>query len=134
MSTQNAPQRTPYRRRPGEGIEMPVEQVNDWVARFDELEPDPDAFRDADNPDMRLGIRWVISPNNMAGPAKVDKPHSFHLCYIQSEPGHHPVLHAHEYTETFICPTLASTRSTGATRARTRSSSTLTTLFRCRRT
>ena len=98
-----AAQRTLYKRRPGEGIELPPEEVEDWIARFDDLEPDPDAFRDANNPDLRLGIRWVISPDNMAGPAKVDKLHSFHLCYVQSEPGHHPVVHAHDYTETFIC-------------------------------
>ncbi len=95
--------RTAYKRRAGEGIELPPETVARSIAPFEALELDPDAFRDANNPDLRLGIRWVISPDNMAGPAAIDAPHSFHLCYIQSEPGHHPVLHAHEYTETFIC-------------------------------
>ena len=64
--------RTPYKRRPGEGIEMTAAEVARSVAPFDALEPDPDAFRDANNPDLRLGIRWVISPDNMAGPAAID--------------------------------------------------------------
>lgn len=95
--------RTPYKRRAGEGIDLSAGEVENWVAKFDDLEPDPEAFRDASNPDLRLGIRWVISPDNMAGPARISTSHDFHLCYIQSEPGHHPVLHAHDYNETFIC-------------------------------
>jgi uncharacterized RmlC-like cupin family protein len=94
---------TPYKRRAGEGIEMAPGEMEAWVAHYGDLAPDPNAFRDANDPDLRLGIRWVISPDNTAGPAKIEQPHSFHLCYIQSEPGHHPVLHAHDYTETFIC-------------------------------
>ena len=74
--------RTPYKRRAGEGIDLAVDELENWVAKFDDLEPDPDAFRDANNPDTRLGIRWVISPDNMAGPAKIATPHHFHLCYI----------------------------------------------------
>lgn len=102
-SAATKPVRTPYRRRPGEAIDMSRAEIGAWTAPFADLQPDPDAFRDADDPERRLGIRWVISPDSMAGPAAIETPHSFHLCYIRSEPGHHPVLHAHEYTETFIC-------------------------------
>ena len=51
--------RTAYKRRAGEGIELPPETVARSIAPFESLEPDPDAFRDANNPDLRLGIRFA---------------------------------------------------------------------------
>ena len=38
--------RTAYKRRAGEGIELPPETVARSIAPFEALEPDPDAFRD----------------------------------------------------------------------------------------
>jgi len=106
MNTEVAPgqaAKTAYRRRAGSGIEMTEAEIAGWVARFADLGADPDAFRDANDPSRRLKIMWAISPDNGGGPAAISKPHPFHMSYIESEPGHHPVLHYHEYAEVFIC-------------------------------
>ena len=106
MSTEVASGRTEkaaYKRRAGVGIEMSEAEIAGWVARFADLGADPDAFRDANDPSKRLKIMWAISPDNRGGPAAISKPHPFHMSYIESEPGHHPVLHFHEYAEIFIC-------------------------------
>jgi quercetin dioxygenase-like cupin family protein len=95
--------KTAYKRQAGVGREMTEQEVEAWVARFDELTPDPNAFRDAKDPNRRLKIMWAISPGNMGGPARIATPHSLHMCYIESEPGHHPVLHYHDYAEIFVC-------------------------------
>ncbi|MEK9660125.1 MAG: cupin domain-containing protein [Alphaproteobacteria bacterium] len=95
--------KTAYKRQAGVGREMTPDEVGAYVAKFGELTPDPDAFRDANDPNRRLKIMWAISPNNMGGPAAISAPHSFHMTYIESEPGHHPVLHYHDYPEIFVC-------------------------------
>ncbi|MSO81282.1 MAG: hypothetical protein EXQ97_06645 [Alphaproteobacteria bacterium] len=86
-----------YKRRDGVGIETSEAEIAGWVARFADLGADPDAFRDANDPSRRLKIMWAISPDNGVVPAAISKLHPFHMSYIESEPGHHPVLHFHEY-------------------------------------
>jgi quercetin dioxygenase-like cupin family protein len=104
MSTTEKPAgKTAYKRQAGVGRKMTPAEVDAYVARFDDLTPDPDAFRDADDTSRRLKIMWAISPGNAGGPAGISAPHSFHMCYIESEPGHHPVLHYHDYPEIFVC-------------------------------
>jgi mannose-6-phosphate isomerase-like protein (cupin superfamily) len=103
MSSAHKTSKTEYKRQAGVGIEMSEADVVGHVAKFADLTSDPDAFRDANNPNLRLNIMWAISPNNMAGPAAISTPHSLHMSYIESEPGHHPVLHYHEYQEIFVC-------------------------------
>jgi quercetin dioxygenase-like cupin family protein len=95
--------KTAYKRRAGIGREMTPDEVGAYVAKFDALMPDPNAFRDASDPNRRLKIMWAISPGNAGGPAAITAPHSFHMTYIESEPGHHPVLHYHDYPEIFVC-------------------------------
>ena len=104
MSTNDQPTgRKAYARQAGIGREMRPAEVDAYVARFDALIPDPNAFRDAKDPNRRLKIMWAISPGNAGGPAAITAPHSLHMCYIESEPGHHPVLHYHDYAEIFVC-------------------------------
>lgn len=95
--------KTTYKRQAGVGREMTPEEVAHYVAKFADLTPDPDAFRDANDPNKRLKIMWAISPGNTGGPAAISTPHSFHMTYIESAPGHHPVLHYHDYPEIFVC-------------------------------
>jgi quercetin dioxygenase-like cupin family protein len=106
-ATMNSPapkiEKTAYKRQAGVGREMTPEQVSAYIAKFRDLTTDPEAFRDANNPERRLNIKWAISPGNTGGPAAISTPHSFHMTYIESEPGLQPVLHFHEYPEIFIC-------------------------------
>lgn len=92
----------PYQRVAGPGIDMPVAEVLRNVARFAELECDPNAFVDRSDPTRRLRIRWPISPGHRAAPAGISAPHGFHLSFVETRAGNSPVVHAHEYREVFM--------------------------------
>jgi quercetin dioxygenase-like cupin family protein len=96
---------TPYKRKAGEGIEMTTAEVAPYIAKHAELSTDPNSFRDANDPDKRLDIKWILSANNAAGPAAINVPdHRLHISVIEGKGGlEAPVLHAHSYPEIFIC-------------------------------
>lgn len=103
-ATSSEPERTAtrYQRVAGPGVDMPVDDVMKNVARFNALEPDPNAFVDRSDPARRLAIRWPISPGHRAGPAGIATPHSFHMSFVESRAGNSPVVHAHAYREVFM--------------------------------
>lgn len=100
----DAPRRTGsgYRRVAGPGLDMTPEQVLPNVARFSEMQCDPNAFVDAANPGKRLAIKWPISPGHRAAPAGIAAPHGFHMSLVETRPGSSPVVHTHEYREVFM--------------------------------
>lgn len=93
---------TPYTRVAGPGVSMPTAEVMKNVAFYRNLEADPNAFVDKADPAKRLPIKYVISTGHKAAPAGIATPHSFHLCFIESQAGNSPVIHAHEYREIFM--------------------------------
>jgi hypothetical protein len=101
-NTTQTTQTTPYTRVAGPGIEMAVQEVMKNVALYKDLQPDPNAFVDKNDPSKRLPIRYVISSEHRAAPAGIATPHSFHMCFIDSKAGNSPVIHAHEYREIFM--------------------------------
>ena len=93
---------THYTRVAGPGINMPTAEVMKNVAFYRDLQVDPNAFVDKEDPGKRLPIRYVISTGNKAAPAGISTPHSFHVAIIESRAGASPVIHAHEYREIFM--------------------------------
>ena len=92
-----------YRRKAGTGRQMTPAEMERYVARYKDLREDPNAFPGVTSAAARRRICYVISPDNLAGPAAITTPHNFHLSYLESEPGKAPPLHAHPYAEIFIC-------------------------------
>jgi hypothetical protein len=93
---------TRYTRVAGPGVDMPVDEVLKNVARYAELQPDPNAFVDRSDPTRRLPIRWPISPGHRAAPAGIAAPHGFHMSFLETRAGNSPVVHAHAYREVFM--------------------------------
>lgn len=93
---------TDYRRVAGPGVNMPREEVMKNVALYRDLVADPNAFVDKSDPSKRLPIKWVISPDNRAGPAGIATGHKLHFSFIESRAGNSPVVHAHSYREIFM--------------------------------
>lgn len=93
---------THYTRVAGPGVNMPTAEVMRNVALYRDLQVDPNAFVDKDDPTKRLPIKYVISTDNKAAPAGISTPHSFHIAFIESKAGNSPVIHAHEYREIFM--------------------------------
>jgi quercetin dioxygenase-like cupin family protein len=103
MANASTPTYTPYRRKVGTGRSMSPAEMEQYVARYADLKEDPNAFPGVASEAARRRICYVISPNQLAGPAAISTPHNFHLSYLESEPGKAPPLHAHPYAEIFIC-------------------------------
>jgi mannose-6-phosphate isomerase-like protein (cupin superfamily) len=98
------PASTPrYRRQAGTGRAMTPAEMQQYIARYRDLREDPNAFPGVTSDASRRRICYVISPDNLAGPAAITTPHHFHLSYLESELGKAPPLHAHPYAEIFIC-------------------------------
>lgn len=91
-----------YTRVAGPGINLPAAEVMKNVALYRDLQADPNAFVDKEDPARRLPIKYVISTGNKAAPAGISTPHSFHMCFIESRAGNSPVTHAHAYREIFM--------------------------------
>lgn len=102
MATQAIAAPTRYKRVAGAGVDMSLEEVAANVARFADLQCDPDAFVDRSDPSRRLAIRWPISPGNRAAPAGIATPHSFHMSLVETRAGNSPVVHTHNYREVFM--------------------------------
>lgn len=81
---------------------MPLDEVMANVARFADLECDPNSFVDRADPARRLAIRWPISTAHRAAPAGIPAPHSFHMSFVETRAGNSPVLHTHTYREVFM--------------------------------
>ena len=95
------PTTTIYERKLGPGVNMDPAEVLRNVAYYKDLGADPNAFRDKGN-NKPLPIKYVISTDSKAGPAGIETPHRFHMCFIESKVGNSPVIHAHEYREVFM--------------------------------
>lgn len=91
-----------YTRVAGPGVDMSPQQVLPNVARFSELQCDPNAFIDAANPGKRLAIRWPISPDHRAAPAGIAASHGFHMSFVETRAGSSPAVHTHAYREVFM--------------------------------
>lgn len=101
-ATPGSPGPTRYTRVAGPGRDMPAHEVMRNVARYAELQCDPNAFVDKANPGRRLAIRWPISPGHRAAPAGIAAPHAFHMSFVETRAGDSPVVHAHDYREVFM--------------------------------
>lgn len=93
---------THYTRVAGPGVDMPADEVMKNVARYADLQCDPNAFVDRSDPTKRLPIKWPISPGHRAAPAGIAEPHSFHLSFLETRAGGSPVVHTHAYREVFM--------------------------------
>lgn len=93
---------TRYTRVAGPGVDMPVAEVMKNVARYGDLQCDPNAFVDKSDPAKRLAIRWPISPGHRAAPAGIAAPHGFHMSFVETRAGNSPVVHAHAFREIFM--------------------------------
>ena len=101
-SAVQTPQPTRYSRVAGPGVDMTPAEVAPNVARYADLQCDPNAFVDAANPGQRLAIRWPISPGHRAAPAGIATPHGFHMSMVETRAGSSPVVHMHKYREVFM--------------------------------
>ena len=104
------------------------------VARRKELTAFPESFVDTVIPRYRRKLYSIIGKSVFEDPAMrpaitVQRPFSFSL--IEVEPGNGAGLHSHT-TEGCSCRSTASSRCSGATRARTRSCSARSTPSPCR--
>jgi len=103
QTAEKKPQDPPptYVRQVGEGFDLPREEVMKNVVRYEDLQLDPNSFIDKET-GKPLPIKYVISPDNKAGPAGITEPHKFHMCFIESKVGNSPVTHFHSYREIFM--------------------------------
>lgn len=80
----------------------PEELESKYIARFNELEEDPEIFADIQTKEGQRRHFHVISDNSKLGPTKITTHHHFHMSYLEVPPGSSAALHSHEYPEVFI--------------------------------
>ena len=80
----------------------PAEMERTSVARFKDLQEDPNIFADIKQPGGTRRHFHVISENNHIGPARITGRHHFHMSYLEVPPGSSAMLHAHDAAEIFI--------------------------------
>lgn len=96
-------QRYRYAPEAGQGIDCSPDEMERYIARFDDLIEDKEIF-----PDIKLealGDRkhyHVISHRSHLGPARITTPHHFHMSFLKVPPGNGARLHAHRLPEVFV--------------------------------
>ncbi|MDF3313154.1 hypothetical protein P3H15_50505 [Rhodococcus sp. T2V] len=87
--------------------DVPLEAVLERIARFDELQYNPERYPDNGRDGNAKKIFTVLGPGlevNNAGDSLPAIPieEGFNITYVQVKPGNGPSLHVHDGNETFI--------------------------------
>lgn len=91
-----------HSRKPGASAAITRDEILARVARFSCARTDEAAFPDIDSGGHQREVRYLLSTDNLAGPAPINAPHNFHLAVLTMKPGVRPVVHAHPYNEVFM--------------------------------
>lgn len=78
------------------------EEMLSRVARLKDLMPDRNAFPDLEDPARARDVNYIISTDNLAGPAAIDAPHNLHMAISRLGKHSSVVVHAHPYSEIFM--------------------------------
>jgi mannose-6-phosphate isomerase-like protein (cupin superfamily) len=92
----------PHARTPGKSKPISREEMLARIARFREAADDLNAFPDLNDAERERSVKYLVSPQQLAGPAPITAPHHFHLAVLTMQPGIKPVTHAHPYNEVFM--------------------------------
>jgi uncharacterized RmlC-like cupin family protein len=98
MSTVN-PERL---RQPGHSRNVSRAEMLARVARFVDLQPDPNAFPDLKGQTGKRAVHYVVSPDALGGPAPITSAHGFHISISVLAKGIRPTVHSHPYNEVFM--------------------------------
>jgi hypothetical protein len=98
----NTTVRPEHLRSPGHSRPLSREAMLARVGRFADRAADPGAFPDLKEQGGKRNVAYVISPDQLGGPAPISQPHGFHLSISQLSPGIRPTVHSHPYNEIFM--------------------------------
>jgi uncharacterized RmlC-like cupin family protein len=102
MSTPPVTVKPEHLRTPGHSRPISREEMEQRIARFTDLQPDQGAFPDLKAEGRKRDVTYVISTDNLAGPAPINAPHNFHMAFLTMTKGVKPSTHSHPYNEIFI--------------------------------
>jgi mannose-6-phosphate isomerase-like protein (cupin superfamily) len=89
-------------RQPGDSAPVTQEAMRARIARYAETPADTNAVPDLEHPGHARVVKYMLSPQELAGPAPIDSPHNFHLANMRMPKGVRPAVHAHPYNEVFM--------------------------------
>lgn len=88
-------------------IDVPREDVLKRVARYEDLDYNPERYPDSNRENNQRKVFAVLGPGLEVNNAKDALPainieEGFNISYVKATPGNGPALHVHDANETFI--------------------------------